>query len=91
MTPPDFCPQCGAEVPPKAKACPECGSDEHTGWSDRAHTERLGIPDEDFDYAEFVREEFGPNRENRLKPRGMRWLWWVVAVILISFFLLLWR
>jgi zinc-ribbon domain len=30
------CPHCGAEVPTKAKACPECGSDKHTGWSEEA-------------------------------------------------------
>jgi hypothetical protein len=29
--PPEFCPNCGAEVPRKAKACPECGADEETG------------------------------------------------------------
>ena len=28
-----ICPNCGAEVPVSAKACPECGSDEKTGWS----------------------------------------------------------
>ena len=26
MTPPDVCPNCGAEVPRNAKACPECGA-----------------------------------------------------------------
>ncbi len=30
------CPNCGADVPIKAKACPECGSDEDTGWSEEA-------------------------------------------------------
>lgn len=30
------CPHCGAEVPFDAKVCPECGSDEHTGWSEGA-------------------------------------------------------
>ncbi|MDJ0704580.1 MAG: zinc ribbon domain-containing protein [Leptolyngbyaceae cyanobacterium MO_188.B28] len=30
------CPNCGADVPVKARACPECGSDEETGWSDAA-------------------------------------------------------
>jgi hypothetical protein len=28
------CPFCHAEVPQGASACPECGSDEQTGWSD---------------------------------------------------------
>ena len=30
------CPNCGADVPIKARACPECGSDEQTGWSEAA-------------------------------------------------------
>ncbi len=28
------CPNCGAEVPIKARSCPDCGSDENTGWSE---------------------------------------------------------
>ena len=30
------CPHCGANVPQNARACPECGSDEDTGWSKEA-------------------------------------------------------
>ncbi len=30
------CPNCGADVPAKARACPVCGSDEDTGWSEAA-------------------------------------------------------
>ncbi len=28
------CPNCGSEVPIKARSCPDCGSDENTGWSE---------------------------------------------------------
>lgn len=76
---PGVCPNCGAEVPPKAKACPECGSDEQTGWSEKAHADNLGLPDEDFDYDEFVKEEFGTGRA---RPHGISWLWWVVALVI---------
>ena len=86
-TAPDYCPNCGAEVPPKAKACPECGSDEQTGWSDRAHSGRLGIPDEELNYEEFVKEEFGERKEMRVKPRGISWTWWLVAIVLLLLFL----
>jgi hypothetical protein len=79
--PPDYCPQCGAEIPPRAKACPECGSCEQTGWSDRAHADRLGIPDESFDYDRFVEEEFGTRK--RSKRRG-QWLWVAVALGLLA-------
>jgi hypothetical protein len=69
-------------VPPRAKACPECGSDEETGWSERATADRLGIPAADFDYQEFVNEEFGEPK--RTRPRGISWLWWVMALIALA-------
>ena len=82
--PPEVCPNCGADVPRNAKSCPECGSDEKTGWSDSAHADNLGIPDEHFDYDKFVKEEFAPEP---VKPRGIHWLWWVTALILVLLFL----
>jgi len=82
--PPETCPNCGAIVPRKAKACPDCGADEATGWSDSATADRLGIPDENFDYARYVREEFHPPR---VKPAGIQWLWWVTALALLGLFL----
>src|SRR5277367_5476951 len=51
---PDTCPNCGADVPRNAKACPECGSDENTGWSEEAYAGKLNLPDDKFDYDEFV-------------------------------------
>lgn len=80
---PDYCPECGAEVPARASACPECGSCSETGWSDHAHASRLGIPDEDFDYAEFVRREFGEARPPANR-RGRFW-WWVALGVLLLF------
>jgi len=80
--PPEICPHCGAEVPPRSKACPECGSDEETGWSERATADRLGIPAAEFDYQEFAKEEFG-ERET-IRPRGINWRWWVVALIALA-------
>ena len=35
------CPNCGADVPVKARACPECGSDDETGWSEAAQYSHL--------------------------------------------------
>ena len=82
--PPEVCPNCGAEVPRNAKACPECGSDEKTGWSETAYASNLGLPDEEFDYDEFVKEEFGTRQ---VKPRGISWIWWLTALILVLLFL----
>ncbi len=40
-----ICPNCGAEVPLKALACPECGSDENTGWSEDTMYDELDLPE----------------------------------------------
>jgi len=77
-------------VPPKAAACPECGSDYETGWSEDADAQRLGLPDDKFDYDEFVKEEFG--REGKgIRPRSIGAGWWIAGIVLLIalvFFLL---
>ncbi len=85
--PPEVCPNCGAEVPAGAKACPECGSDETTGWSAEARTSGLNLPQEQFDYQDFVEREFG--RKNPV-PRGLHWGWWMVALLVLGIVLWLW-
>jgi uncharacterized membrane protein YvbJ len=77
---PEVCPNCGADVPPNARACPECGACEETGWSDEASTSELGLPDEDFDYEDYVKREF---REKKVAPRGISRFWWVIAVVVV--------
>ena len=81
---PDVCPNCGADLPKKAKACPECGSDEKTGWSEQAAYGGLDLSDESFDYDDFVKREFG---EREIRPRGISWWLWIVAVVLLVIFL----
>ena len=78
MPAPETCPNCGADVPRNAKACPECGSDESTGWSEDARAQSLGLPDEEFNYDEFVEREFG-----KPKRRKRQMFWCIVAVILL--------
>jgi hypothetical protein len=39
-----ICPNCGAEVPVKSLSCPECGSDEKTGWSEDTMYDGLDLP-----------------------------------------------
>jgi uncharacterized membrane protein YvbJ len=85
--PPEICPNCGAEVPPRAKACPGCGSDEETGWSEQARYDALDLPDENFDYQEFTNREFGSRKSI---PRGIHGFWWLVAVVLVLGLLMLW-
>jgi ssDNA-binding Zn-finger/Zn-ribbon topoisomerase 1 len=83
---PETCPHCGAKVPRTAKACPECGSDEETGWSEEAETGSLDLPEEKFDYDDFVKKEFGSKSP---VPRGIKWYWWVAAVLALVAFLFL--
>jgi hypothetical protein len=84
---PEVCPNCGADVPPNARACPECGADEQTGWSEEAHTGGLGLPDREFDYNDSVEREFG---RPQAKPRGIRWFWWVAALVMVAALVLVW-
>ena len=84
---PEVCPHCGADVPPRAKACPACGSDETTGWSEETSGDGLDLPQDDFNYGEFVRQEFGPKSP---VPRGIHWFWWVVAIGVLAGFVVIW-
>ena len=84
---PEVCPNCGAKVPPSARACPECGSDETTGWSDEAQTDGLDLPDKHFDYDDFVKREFDAGTA---VPRGIHWFWWAVGLIVLGALLGLW-
>jgi len=77
---PEICPNCRAEVPRNAKACPHCGADAITGWSTEAQYDNLDLPTEDFDYRDFVDREF---RKGGPVPRGMHWFWWMVAVLVL--------
>ena len=76
---PEVCPVCGEDVPRNALACPGCGADDRSGWrEDAAIYDGADLPDE-FDYDEYVREEFGTS----IKPRGISSFWWIVAVLII--------
>jgi|GEM_PF-387490 len=41
-----ICPHCEAEVPIDASACPQCGSDERTGWSENTAYDGLDLHEE---------------------------------------------
>ena len=80
---PDYCPVCGAEVPQRAKACPECGADGQTGWSEEAKYDQLGIPDDSFNYDDYVKREFSGEPPRR----KLQWLWLIAAAALLLAFL----
>ena len=75
-----LCPVCGEEVSPNAKACPECGACDKSGWYPAAGEEDgLNLPDDDFDYHRFVDQEFGRGPKKSLP----QWFWSVVAAVLL--------
>lgn len=74
---PTECANCGAEIPPRAQACPECGADERTGWREQSIYDGLDLPDPD--------EAEPPVRPRRpTRVNGLAWYWWVVAALLLA-------
>ncbi len=83
---PEICPACGEDVPPDALACPECGADHNSGWREDADTyDAVDLPDEGFNYEEFVKREFGSS----LKPAAIKPVWWITAILLIVAFIVI--
>ena len=77
-----ICPNCGAEVPATARACPECGSDEETGWSEAADYAHL-LP-EDLD-----NDDLPPYPLSGTSPQSRKkWSAWYryVAILLLAGF-----
>ena len=84
--PPEVCPVCGADVPRDSLACPECGADHNSGWREYADTyDALDLPDEDFNYDEVIRKEFGAGP----KRGGLKTVWWLAAIVLIIVFIVI--
>jgi hypothetical protein len=81
---PETCPVCGEDILRKALACPECGADYNSGWSDETAYDALDLPGDSFDYGKFVRQEFDPSRRPRVKT-----VWWITGVLLILAFIFL--
>ena len=88
---PEICPVCGADVPPGAIVCPDCGADHETGWNEEAtRYDGLDIPDEDFNYDEYVKREY-PDKSKRSKNLDWKWILGIIAgfgVIVVSVLLL---
>ena len=79
LPPPDECANCGAAIPRHAKACPECGADERTGWRETNLYDGLDLPDAAFDDAG-ARTKRGPAKP---QVNGVAWYWWVIGVLLL--------
>ena len=79
------CAHCGEVLVGDPTNCPRCGADDETGWSPDRVTGSVDLDDE-FDYEEFLAEEFGPGtaRSNR-SP----WVALVVVTMLVALVALL--
>lgn len=79
---PSVCPNCGEDVPRRAKACPHCGACEKNGWAEDADAPVLtDLPEDGFDYDEYVRREFGDGETPRDQDRKPLWLILVVIIL----------
>lgn len=71
-------------MPRGAVACDDCGSCSKSGWNEAAETyDGLDLPDEDFDYDDFIQREFGADREGRASL-SKETLWKIVAAVLLA-------
>jgi predicted nucleic acid-binding Zn ribbon protein len=72
---PEHCANCGAAIPPNARACPECGADERTGWAEQDIYDGLDLPDDE--------ETQKRDTRSRQKRQTNRWFWLYVAIVLL--------
>lgn len=80
------CEHCGAEVSPNAKGCHACGATRQGGeWRHLETYDGIDLPDDEFNYEEFLEKEFGSTH-----AQDRRKLFWriVAGVLLIAFILL---
>ena len=81
--PPDECAHCGTAIPRDARACPECGADERTGWREQSIYDGLNLPGEDGH-----RERPAAYDPARRRVNGLKWYWSVVAALLLIIWVL---
>jgi len=82
-----LCPGCGDEVPIGPRGCPKCtrhpkprGKSAPKPWERDKASDGLDLPDEGFNYDDFVAREFGKAPHRRI---GIAWYWWVTALVLL--------
>jgi hypothetical protein len=80
--PPTECAQCGAAIPRHARACPECGADERTGWRETSLYDGLDLPDEAWSDTD------APRPPSLRRVNGIAWYWWCVGVAVLLVFAL---
>lgn len=85
-----ICPGCGAELRVGVRGCPPCSKPRRRKpkpkvprrpWEQHSSHDGLDLPDDDFDYDEFVSKEFG-RAPHRTVP--IQWYWWLTAIVLLA-------
>ncbi len=86
-----ICPGCGTELKVGVNGCPKCSKptrrkkrpkkkEAPKSWEQDSTYDGVSLPDDDFDYDEFVAREFG-KAPHRKVP--IQWYWWVTAIVLL--------
>jgi len=80
------CPFCDHDVR-VGETCPGCAKKKRAprpvkkSWEQDHSADGLDLPDEDFDYDEFVAREFGKAPHRRI---GVKWYWWLLGVLALA-------
>ena len=79
------CPSCDHEVT-VGTPCPVCSRKEKPtknspkSWQQDESYDGLDLGDDDFDYDDFVKREFGSSAPHEI---GIKWYWYVVAILVL--------
>jgi hypothetical protein len=75
-----LCPGCGREVRVGSQGCPQCNQLDPWEQDDTEIYDGLDLPDDKFDYQQFLKNEFG---DKKINTNGLSLFWWIVAIILL--------
>jgi hypothetical protein len=83
--PPEICPVCDADVPPNARACPNCGACYESGWREDGEADEaidydlVDLPDEVLD-----EEELRAKHARQVKRSiPSKWRWVALALVVM--------
>ena len=76
------CPGCPKPKPAKRLKAAKRKAPPRRSWEQDSDYDGLDLPDEDFDYDEFVAKEFGTPHQ-RLQ---VKWYWWILGIIMLVLF-----
>ena len=76
------CPGCKPSKPKRNKKR-RVAATSRKSWEQDESMDGVDLPDEDFDYDDFVEREFGKKPHRRI---GIKWYWWLTAAIVLGWF-----